>query len=126
MTPTERLRMEILELPGVDWASLGEPGVDDDGDATPGWVRFGLQHAELGWRSLEFLAWVFEDLVRTGRHILFFPSSGPPHLNTPGETLAFVVECYPDEERPLLIEEVGAFVAACRRDFWDQCAVGLI
>jgi hypothetical protein len=125
MTPTEHLRMTILELPGVSWASHGDPAVDEDGDPTPGWVKFGLQHSELGWRALEFLAWVFEDLTRAGRHILFFPPSAPPHLNTPGRCLAFAVECYPNEEYPDLIAEVNAFLLSRRSEHWDDCMIGL-
>ena len=121
MTPIERLKFEIQAFEGVTWANAGEPGGSDDA-TTPGWVKFALEKTELGWRTLEFLAWVFEDLARAERHVQLFPTSAPPHLNTPGQCLAFAVECYMDDTgEGGTIEEVALYLARQRSQHWDAC-----
>lgn len=121
MTAIEQLQGEIQAFEGVTWATAGEP--TGEGDATtPGWVKFGVAKNELGWRTLEFLAWAFEDLVHAGRQLQFFPTSAPPYLNEPGECLAFVVECYMDgSAEGGTIEEVALFLARQRDLHWDEC-----
>jgi hypothetical protein len=94
----------------------------DDKGISPGWVKFGIEKSELGWRTLEFLAWAFDDMVRARKRLFFWPVSNPPYLNTPGECLSFVIECYIDridEQRG--IQEIADFLAEWQAKYWAQC-----
>jgi hypothetical protein len=85
-------------------------------------VKFGLEKSEVGWRTLEFLAWLATDMVRAGERLEFFPTSPPPYLNTPGACLSFVVECYPkDGDQDERFSKVAAFIESCRNQYWSQC-----
>jgi hypothetical protein len=46
---------------------------------------------EVGWRSLEFLAWAVTDMKRGGFPVALEAASPPPYLNTPGQMLYFVL-----------------------------------
>jgi len=81
-------------FPGVD--TVGSCG----GHASPGpgqypegtwYVKFDAAHSEIGWRSLEFVAWVTTDLRRGGEGVILEATSPPPYLNSPGACLAFVL-----------------------------------
>jgi hypothetical protein len=59
------------------------------------YVSFTVAHTEAGWRALEFLAWFVNEWMRlppSPWHVRLYPTSGPPYLNEPGETLYFALE----------------------------------
>jgi len=87
-----------------------------------GWVKFTVAKSELGWRTLEFLAWVVGDMVAAGERLHFFPVAPPPYLNTPGQCLGFVTECYPlDGDQDSRFRKVAEFVHRCRKEHWAGC-----
>jgi hypothetical protein len=94
MTPIEEVEAAIKSLDGVTWTSSGYPLLREHGEppTDAGWVKFGLEESELGWRTLEFLAWLATDMLRAGERLHFFPTSPPPYLNTPRSCLSFVLE----------------------------------
>jgi len=92
MTPIEELAEAIRLFEAVRWASTGEPKPLSHGEYMVPWVKFELAKSELGWRTLEFLAWAVGDISRTGEDLLLMPTSAPPYINTPGAVLAFVIE----------------------------------
>ena len=99
--PSEELDANIKPLvetvnafPGL--VTVGSCG----GHAQPGpgqypagtwYVKFDAAHSEIGWRSLEFVAWVTTDLRRGGEGVILEATSPPPYLNSPGACLAFVL-----------------------------------
>jgi hypothetical protein len=57
------------------------------------YVTFGVTHNANGWRALEFLAWLINnDYERAGHKVQLYPTSPPPYLNGPGQTLRFALE----------------------------------
>lgn len=87
-----------------------------------GWVKFEIEKNESGWRTLEFLAWVINDLMRAGEEIHFFPTSPPPYLNTPGKCLSFVMEFYPENEgQDVNFTRISDFILRCYKDYWPDC-----
>ena len=124
MTPTNALRNAVEQFEGVVWASFGDPKPDpeEDNELSPGWVKFELEKTELGWRTLEFLAWAFHDMVRGGYTLYFFPTSAPPFANEPGTCLAFAVEFYIDHEAEShKIQKAAEFLNKCFGDYWPEC-----
>ena len=124
MTPIQEIETAIKALEAVTWASSGYPlrGEHNEPPTDAGWVKFGLQKSELGWRTLEFLAWLATDMVRAGERLEFFPTSPPPYLNTPGQCLTFVLECYPKQgDQDVRFAKVAAFINSCREQYWPQC-----
>src|SRR5437870_1408518 len=124
MTPIQEIEAEIRAFEAVTWCSSGDPPSKADGGdlADVGWVKFGLCKSELGWRTLEFLAWICVDMIRAGERIRFFPTAPPPYLNTPGDCLSFVIECYPlagDQDKRF--KKVAEFIQSCRTKHWPQC-----
>ena len=124
MTPAERIKQAIEGFEGITSCSCGdpEPDADDPSRIYPGWVKFGIEKSELGWRLLEFLGWVTGDMLRAGERLEFFPTSPPPYLNEPGSCLSFVIEIHPldgdEEER---FTKVADFVDQCRKEYWPDC-----
>ena len=91
-TPIKELAEAICLFESVKWSSTGEPKPLSHGEYMLPWVKFELAKSELGWRTLEFLAWAVGDICKTGEDMLLMPTSAPPYLNTPGAVLAFVIE----------------------------------
>jgi hypothetical protein len=126
MSPTQALHDAIKKFDGVDWVNFGDPKPDaeDSRGWAPGWVKFGLKKSEAGWRTLEFLAWAFEDMVRGKNRLFFFPISAPPYLNEPGATLAFVVECYVDSEAEVQkIQRMADLLNEWFFKYWPACKI---
>jgi hypothetical protein len=127
MTPVEEIEAAIKAYDGVSWTASGYPL---PGDATSpaadtGWVKFGVEKSELGWRTLEYLAWVCGDMARAGERLQFFPTAPPPYLNTPGSCLSFVIECYPlDGDQDSRFKKVAEFINWCRTEHWAECHRG--
>jgi len=124
MTPIEEIEAAIKRFEAVEWSSSGYPLPAEAGGEPrdAGWVKFGLRKSELGWRTLEFLAWVCSDMTRGGERLRFFPTAPPPYLNTPGRCLSFVIECYPvggdQEDR---FKKGAEFIRWCRDERWPKC-----
>jgi hypothetical protein len=97
MNPVKMIEKAIKAYDGVLWTASGYPLSAGAGSPPKdlGWVKFGIVKSEIGWRTLEFLAWVFTDMERAGERLRFFPTAPAPYLNVPGKCLSFVVECYP-------------------------------
>jgi hypothetical protein len=96
MRAIKKIERAIKQFEAVAWSSSGYPLEGDQAEPTDaGWVKFGLRQSPLGWRTLEFLAWVCTDMIRAGERLTFFPTAPPPYLNKPGDCLSFVLECYP-------------------------------
>lgn len=115
----------IKEFKAVEWCSSGYLTACESGESSDvGWVKFGLHQSPLGWRTLEFLAWLYTDMIRAGERLRFFPTSAPPYLNTPGECLSFVIECYPlDGDQEERFRKVAEFINSCREEYWpDSCS----
>ena len=123
MSAVAEIEFAINLFEGVDWCSSGYPLMNRDGETSDvGWVKFGLRKSELGWRTLEFLAWVCNDMAQAGERLEFFPTSPPPYLNTPGDCLSFVIEIHPiNGDRDDRFRRVGAFIRSCHDQFWDDC-----
>jgi hypothetical protein len=120
-----RIQAEIDKFDGVTWSSCGVTNIDSSNpDELPfGWVKFGVSSDTLGWRTLEFIAWVIDDMRRANERIEFTPTAPPPYLNEPGDCLSFVIECFPlngdQEER---FGKVAEFIQWCRDEHWEECA----
>ena len=124
MTPIQQVEDAIRHYEAIDWTSSGYPVKGEEGEQSTdaGWVKFGIKKSELGWRTLEFLAWACNDMVRAGERLRFFPTAPPPYLNAPGSCLSFVIECYPiDEDHDRRFKRVAAFIAWARVERWPQC-----
>ena len=124
MEPIERIRRAVEGFEAVTWANCGYP-LESSVDESPtdaGWVKFGLEKSETGWRTLEFLAWLVNDMVRAGERLHFFPTAPPPYLNEPGACLSFVLECYPySGDMAERFQKVSEFIEDCHRDYWTAC-----
>jgi hypothetical protein len=119
---SDLIRQEIAVFKAITWCSCGDPSPSDENRSSPGWVKFGLQKNELGWRTLEFLAWVCTDMTRAGERLCFFPTAPPPYLNTPGDCLSFVLEVYPlHDDYPARSAKVAEFIQYCRKKYWPEC-----
>ena len=120
--PIAEIEASIKRFKAVDWSSSGYPIAREHGEPIDaGWVKFGLQQSPLGWRTLEFLAWVYTDMIRAGERLKLFPTSPPPYLNTPGECLSFVIECYPlDGDQDERFRKVAEFINSCRKKYWPE------
>jgi hypothetical protein len=122
MKPSDKLKAAVAAFEGVTWSNAGDayPHSDDPTSIHPAWVKFGLQKSELGWRTLEFLAWATTDMIRAGERMEFFPTAPPPHLNTTGDCLSFVIEIHPQnndqEER---ISKIAEFLNQLRENYWN-------
>lgn len=128
MTPIQEIEDAIKHYEAIEWSSSGYPlkGEDSEEPTDAGWVKFGIKSSELGWRTLEFLAWVCADMVRAGERLKFFPTAPPPYLNTPGSCLSFVLECYPrDGDQDRRFKRVAEFITWARVERWPQCKAGL-
>jgi hypothetical protein len=124
-SPIAEVEAAIKRFNAVDSCSSGYPIACEDGEPIDaGWVKFGIQQTLLGWRTLEFLAWLYTDMISAGERLKFFPTSPPPYLNTPGECLSFVVECYPlDGDQDARFRKIAEFINSCREEYWaDSCS----
>lgn len=75
-------------------------------------VTFRVDRSDGGWLALEFLAWfVHENYQR--RSVQLRPFSSAPHLNTPGECLAFALEGKGEDPRI-----VAAFLDEVREAYY--------
>jgi len=78
------------------------------------YVTFTVGHSESGWFALEFLAWLINnDYRRAGHHVMLYPTSPPPYLNQPGQSLRFALEGYDGEEPEALAAWVNQLRAEC-------------
>ena len=127
-SPIAEVEAAIKRFKAVEWSSSGYPIPCESGDPIDGgWVKFGLQQSPLGWRTLEFLAWLCADMIRAEERLMFFPTSPPPYLNTPGECLSFVIECHPpDGEQDKRFRRVAKFIDSCRRKYWSASCEDLL
>ena len=118
-TPIKELAQAIRLFEAVKWASTGEREPLSHGEYMLPWVKFELAKSELGWRTLEFLAWAVGDISRAGEDLLLMPTSPSPYLNTPGAVLAFVieyrVESNEDAER---IRKTAGFIREWHEKYW--------
>ena len=124
MTPTNSVKDAIQKFEGVTWINYGDPEHDDldDKGLSPGWVKFGIEKSELGWRTIEFLAWVFNALVQSKYRLFFWPTSPPPYINEPGTCLSFVVEMYLDTlDNQESINRIAGFINEFRSQYWADC-----
>ena len=124
MTPSDKVKAAIAAFEGVAWSNASDPYPDPDEPSCihPGWVKFGLVKTELGWRTLEFLAWAITDMVSAGERIEFFPTAPPPHLNDPGDCLSFVIEIHPkDNDQELRFARIAEFLKDLREEYWTSC-----
>lgn len=124
MTPSEKIKIEVEAFEGITWCSCGDPyPYEDDPECThPGWVKFGIEKSEIGWRTLEFLGWLSTDMIRAGERMELFPTSPPPYLNEPGECLSFVIEVHPkDGDENERFANIAAFIKNCREKYWSDC-----
>lgn len=126
-SPIVEVENAIKQFKAVEWCSSGYP-IDCEGGESidAGWVKLGFQQSPLGWRTLEFLAWLFTDMIRAGERLKFYPTSPPPYLNTPGECLSFVLECHPlNGDQDERFGKVAEFINSCREDYWLDCCSDL-
>ncbi len=124
MKPIEHIKKEIDAFSSVEWAACDYPKktADDHETADVGWVKFQLSQDKLGFRTLEFIAWIVTDMRNAGERLHFLPVSPPPHLNEPGKSLCFVLECYPkDGDQDARFMKVAEFIAWCRNEHWEKC-----
>ena len=124
MTSIEKIKDVIASFEGITWCSCGgsTPHKEDSSRNDPGWVKFGIEKSELGWRLLEFLGWATTDMIRAGERLKLFPTSPPPYLNEPGNCLSFVIEIFPkDGDQETRFTKVAEFLNRCRLDYWADC-----
>ena len=127
MKGIEQIKEAVAAFEAVSWSSCGETNIDCavPGELPFGWVKFGIKKSETGWRTLEFLAWVFDDLRRAKERIQFTPTAPPPYLNEPGSCLSFVIECFPkDGDQETRFRKVAEFIDWCRHEHWRECLPG--
>src|SRR5262245_17554545 len=120
-SPVAEIEAAIQQFRAVNWSSSGYPIACDQGEPIDaGWVKFGLKQSRSGWLTLEFLAWICADMNSAGERLRFFPTSPPPYLNTPGECLSFVIECYPlNGDQDERFRKVAEFINHCRKEYWS-------
>lgn len=122
--PIDQIKQAIEAFTAVECASCGYPTETEDGEERidAGWVKFKLCQDTLGFRTLEFLAWVVNDMLNAGERLHFFPVSPPPYLNVPGRSLSFVLECYPENgDEESRFKRIAEFIDWCRTEYWDEC-----
>lgn len=123
MSSIADIERDIKAYEGITCASSGYP-MQGKGDSPPtnaGWVKFGIEKSELGWRTLEFLSWVCSDMIRAGERLVF-PTAPAPYLNTPGACLSFVIECHPRAgDQRVRFRKVAEFLSRCREAHWAEC-----
>lgn len=123
MHEMKEIETAIKGFSAVAWSSSGFPIPCDGGEPIQaGWVKFGLKKTSLGWRTLEFLAWICADMIRAEERLRFFPTSPPPYLNEPGDCLSFVLECFPlGDDREVRFRRIASFIKSCREEHWHEC-----
>jgi hypothetical protein len=124
MAPIKKVKRAIAAFEAVTWSSCGDPYPypEEPKRVHPGWVEFGIQKSELGWRTLEFIAWTTTDMIRAGERIEFFPTAPPPYLNDPGDCLSFVIEIHPkDNDQDTRFSKIAKFITDLNKRYWDLC-----
>jgi len=117
----KQIESAIEKFAGVNWTSSGYPVEGETESATldVGWVKFTIERSELGWNTLEFLAWICNDLTNGGERVEFVPIAAPPYLNTPGDSLCFVLEVHPQVSKSeQFFAQTARFIDACRDQYW--------
>lgn len=117
----EVIESAIAKFAGVTWTSSGYPvrGDEDSPGLDVGWVKFTIERSELGWNTLEFLAWICTDLTNGGERVEFIPIAPPPYLNNAGDCLCFVLEVHPQVSKTEpFFAQVARFIDACRDQYW--------
>ena len=118
------IKTELDRFEGITWSNCGYPLKIDGQEKSikVGWLKFEIEKSELGWRTLEFIAWIIDDLMRSGEEIHFFPTSPPPFLNEPGQCLSFVMEFYPESgDKDINFEKISDFISHCYNKYWQEC-----
>lgn len=123
------LARTVDSLPGIRATAWPEISMLDDPEPEPAWyLSWSLLAAEEhssvfdsgphreGWATTEWLVWLVRDFERGGLDVQQYPSSPPPFLNTPGESLSFVVYAPQGGPRPL---DAGDFAKQVART-WDE------
>ncbi len=124
MESIKDIQKAIEKFGAITWSNSDYPLKIDDSEEVikAGWIKFELEQTELGWRTLEFLAWAISDMLKAGEEIHFFPTSPPPYLNEPGKCLSFVMEFYPEnEDTDINFKKIADFITYCREEYWEQC-----
>ena len=93
------------------------------------YVEFRVGTDEAGWRALELLAWLMNNASQQGEHHVRLLPAAPPHLNTPGQVLAFALEGFDGDDPNHLAEWLGQLRAKAyvpppvkRRPSWPELA----
>ncbi len=126
--PIMKIKEAIEKFEAVTWINCGYPMKSGEAEETidAGWIKFGLKQTKLGWRTLEFMSWLVDDMLRAGEQLQFFPTSPPPYLNKPGECLSFVIECFPEDgDMAKRFLKVAKFIDDCRNEYWAGCKSGV-
>ncbi len=124
MTLSEKVKEAIISFDAITWCSCGDPNPykDDPSIIHPGWIKFGIEKTELGWRTLEFFSWITTSMIQAGESIDFFPTAPPPYLNEPGECLSFVLEIHPKEiDQQSNFTKIATYIADCHENYWEEC-----
>jgi hypothetical protein len=114
----EDLRAAIESFPGTSWVSCG---VQKEAESQVAWVKFGVKKSELGWRTIEFIAWLYTDMSRAGERVFLFPTAPPPYLNEPGQCLSYVLEVHAHDGGDLRVDRVSQFVQQYMASYWAEC-----
>ena len=70
-----------------------------------------------GWATTEWLVWLFGDYMRSGYDVYQYPSSPPPYLNEPGESLSFVTMINAKSDRKVVDPNT---LAAWIIEMWNE------
>src|SRR5262245_52014757 len=123
MLPTIQIQNTLATLGGVSWSSRGEfrSKVSSREKYRVGWIKFETRKSELGWRTIEFVAWAIDDLRRGEYRVRLFPTSAPPYLNTPGRCLAFVIEVDLLAKGEKDAAHAARFLQQWAEEYWPVC-----
>ncbi len=127
MNSFDEIELAIKRFEGVTRTASGYPLEAAAGPPIDaGWVKFKICRSELGWRTLEFLAWVINEMYRAGERLKFFPTAPAPYLNTPGDCLSFVIECHTlNDDSGTRFKKVAEFINWCHDEHWSECSLDL-
>ena len=114
----EELQATVEKLGGIESISSG---LFEQANLI--WVRIRFDKDEVGYRSLEFLAWMTSDMGRAGQALTFVPTAGPPHEGEPGTELAYVLQFYVNDMDEANFKANIEFMHTCMNDHYDQCRV---
>jgi hypothetical protein len=127
--PVVELCRAINALPDVATvASCGghEPAAMSGASAPANewWVSYQVvlddeRPTEMGWHSLEFLAWAFREMMRGGLAIRPMYHASPPFLNEPGHMLVFQVDGRRDGQGGVEADRVAQELAEMVDEFFS-------